>query len=84
MSGSAKAGTPAGRHTLRAVGSESLVHARSSVARVRGLFFLLTMTYMEVGNPDTTPAWLIPSECPVNWEQLCVAKVVRLFAVQSD
>src|ERR1700686_146486 len=29
-----------------------LVFARSSVARVRRLFFLLTMTYIDVGQPE--------------------------------
>src|SRR4051812_33482940 len=41
MSGSAKAGTNAERHTLRAVGSEGFVFARSSVARVRRIVFSL-------------------------------------------
>ena len=37
---------------MRAVGSEYVGFARSSVARVRRLFFLLTMTYIDVGYPS--------------------------------
>ena len=55
MSGSAKAGTTAERHTCEAAGSDRLNSARSSEARVRRIFFSLTKTYMEVGKPETDP-----------------------------
>src|SRR2546425_1785162 len=41
MSGSAKAGTTAERHTCEAAGSDRLNSARSSEARVRRIFFSL-------------------------------------------
>ena len=63
MSGSAKAGTNAERHTLRLWILYMLDFARSSVARVRSRFFLLTMTYIEVGQwaGDHIP---LPKRCP--------------------
>ena len=52
MSGSAKAGTNAERHTLRAVGSEAVRFCALLPSARQESFFLLTMTYIDVGHPS--------------------------------
>src|SRR6266404_3866760 len=64
MSGSAKAGTTAERHTCEAAGSDRLNSARSSEARVRRIFFSLTKTYMDVGKPVATDLLV---KAPLSW-----------------
>src|SRR5216117_1343029 len=54
MSGSAKAGTIAERHACELRVLPEFAGARSSEARFRRIFFSLTKTYMEVGNPSFT------------------------------
>ena len=52
MSGSAKAGTTAERHTLRAA-NLAFRFLRAPQKRASGeLYFLLTLTYMDVGHPE--------------------------------
>src|ERR1700740_2857383 len=53
MSGSAKAGTIAERHTCELRVLTGPNSARSSEARFRRIFFSLTKTYMEVGKADS-------------------------------
>jgi hypothetical protein len=72
MSGSAKAGTIAERHTceLRVLPKFAV---RAPPKRASGgIFFSLTKTYMEVGNPEVIPkrAWIITSELPVRTKPL--------------
>ena len=52
MSGSAKAGTIAERHTCELRVLTGPNSARSSEARFRRIFFSLTKTYMDVGKPE--------------------------------
>src|SRR5947209_1619863 len=47
---------------VRAAGSARVRRARSSVARVRRIFFSLTKTYMDVGKRKIKPA---------KWETIC-------------
>jgi hypothetical protein len=52
MSGSAKAGTIAERHTCELWVLTGPNTARFSEARLRRIFFSLTKTYMDVGKPE--------------------------------
>ena len=56
MSGSAKAGTIAERHTCELWVLTGPNTARFSEARLRRICFSLTKTYMDVGNPEATAA----------------------------
>src|SRR5207249_7391709 len=60
MSGSAKAGTIAERHACELRVLPEFAGARSSEARFRRIFFSLTKTYMEVGNPSLTGLCKLP------------------------
>ena len=71
MSGSAKAGTIAERHTCELRVLTGPNSARSSEARFRRIFFSLTKTYMDVGNPDTllshSPSVPLRVDIRVHW-----------------
>ena len=55
MSGSAKAGTNAERHT-RELGASEILRARSPERASGRVFFLLTKTYTDVGNTEVIRA----------------------------
>src|SRR5438128_7703579 len=65
---------------VRAAGSARVRRARSSEARLRRIFFSLTKTYMEVGQPEVGNS---DRECCSVFENWLLGGVVRLDRVQT-